>query len=121
MRKLEVELPYPFEITVGEDGVLRFPIIFLYDQPLQSDYIESMREDESLRERLGEVLPPPWDSAGQFQLHTIRVFYKTEKAYSEASLDTSLGEILRKKDYRMPQVPVFHLVSTQTDYIRDFL
>lgn len=121
MRKLEVELPFPFEITMGDDHLLHFPIIFLYDQILQSDYVESMREDETLRDRLVEVLPPPWDSAGQFQLETTRVFYKTEKAYSEVTLDMCLSEIVTKADYRMPQVPVFHLVSTQTEYIREFL
>ena len=120
MRKLEVEMPYPFEITLGEDGLLRFPIIFLYDQPLQSDYVESMREDECLQDRLLEILPPPWDSPGHFQSSTTRIFYKTASGHSEAAASVPLIDILRKEDYLLPQVPVFHLVSTATEYITEF-
>lgn len=88
---------------------------------MHSDYVEAMREDEALGDRLVEVLPPPWDEGQLFTLESTRIFYQKKNGFGEVAMTDTIGAVVTRKDYHMPQWPVFHLVSTKTDYIREFL
>ncbi|KAI5926730.1 TPR-like protein [Camillea tinctor] len=49
----------------ARSGVV-FPAVLLYPAELQSDFVKGFGEAECLGDHLAYILPPPWDSSGEY-------------------------------------------------------
>jgi hypothetical protein len=65
---------------VTEDGCMHWPLLLLYPQSGQSDYIQSWPEVENMAALLGTVLPVqgglPWDREGAYLPTNVDIFYQ---------------------------------------------
>ncbi|KAK6507352.1 hypothetical protein TWF481_005789 [Arthrobotrys musiformis] len=62
---------------------LCFPVVVLYPLELQSDFIKSLSEDETIHSQLEEILSPsnlpPWDNKGEYAYPGIDVLVEKQK------------------------------------------
>ena len=117
--------PYSGRIQLLPDGSLSYPLLFLYPQHQQSDYIQSHHELEPLSSALALLFPPaapspPWDSAGQYRADRLQVWLEWEGSgggdgvSGRVPVDVGVSLLsvlsmpaLRKRRYRIPGVPTF--------------
>ncbi|KAH0536159.1 hypothetical protein FGG08_006946 [Glutinoglossum americanum] len=66
------------KISLDDDaGVLYFPTLVLYPLAWQSDFISALGDDGALGPRLAEMLPPPWDEAGEYTPEGVECYMET--------------------------------------------
>mmetsp|Transcript_68366 Transcript_68366/g.79604 ORF Transcript_68366/g.79604 Transcript_68366/m.79604 type:complete len:394 (+) Transcript_68366:41-1222(+) len=113
-------LPY-FDV----EGVLHTPLLFLYDEYQQSDYMQDVAVDTLMSDLIEEMLPFPWDDRGRYRtLDDVVVVYKIDdgvkmpKYYHVKDIACLLLEVLRSETYEMPGLmPVFHVISRQSEHL----
>eukprot|EP00359_Climacostomum_virens_P011559 CAMPEP_0204904492 /NCGR_PEP_ID=MMETSP1397-20131031/4893_1 /ASSEMBLY_ACC=CAM_ASM_000891 /TAXON_ID=49980 /ORGANISM="Climacostomum Climacostomum virens, Strain Stock W-24" /LENGTH=286 /DNA_ID=CAMNT_0052073287 /DNA_START=1 /DNA_END=861 /DNA_ORIENTATION=- len=105
------DCPRDIKIIFDDAGFLKISVLLLYDQFEQSDFIEEMREDQTLATQLAEMLPGPWDTDGKLLLENARAYYELSGRFYEVSLESPLIDILKSKRYAMPKLPTFHIVT----------
>ena len=77
--------------------MLTFPVLLLYPEHGQSDFIKSVEETETLGQYLEDVFPVPWDQLGQYTKNGVELFMETAiggltKVGKKVSLLMVLGE-----------------------------
>lgn len=119
--QLKAHKPY-----FDETGVLHVPVLILYDEYSQTDFAQDVATDSHLGDLIEEMLPPPWDDKGRYQmLDGLCVFYKIDDGvampkYYKVDPDWQLVEIMRTATYVMPSmVATFHVVPEGSDALRD--
>ena len=73
----------PDEPHITEDGCMHWPLVVLYPETGQSDYVQTWPEVDTLQSLLGAMLPKtkgaapplPWDRAGAYTLDNVDAFY----------------------------------------------
>ena len=58
-------------------STLVFPVVVLYPLHLQSDFIKSFGEQETLQAHLEYLLPLPWDKLGEYKAKTSEAYLET--------------------------------------------
>ncbi|KAF4694261.1 Tetratricopeptide repeat protein 4 [Perkinsus olseni] len=101
-------------------GLLLWPILFLYDSVMQTDWQKSVREDVKLKQIAKDMFPNkgcvPWDTKKEFVYSNFQAYLE---CYAEESDDTvvmvklntlniRLGKILKGR--RLVGMAVFHLI-----------
>jgi len=65
-------------VTVDSSGVVSFPLLLLYDEVGQSDFVQSVSLNDPLVYQLQEILdpqqPPPWDTEKRYDFASVRVY-----------------------------------------------
>jgi hypothetical protein len=105
------DVPRDIKIYSDSEGLLHTSVLFLYDEFGQTDFVDDVREDQTLATQLADMLPAPWDTTSQLVLGTARAYFEREGRYHEVSVSASLMSILKQENYAMPGVPTFHVVS----------
>jgi hypothetical protein len=67
------------------DQQLCWPVLFVYEEPRQRDFIKSFAEMATLGEQLSQMFPPmqppaPWDMLGAYRMGNIGVYFIAEWA-----------------------------------------
>ena len=127
------------QISVDDDSKLHFPVLLLYDEFMQTDFIQDWTEDVTLKTMLLQIFAcqAPWDSEGDYTMQTIEVYYeadqttpldpkdsrikKSNKKYVKLDLKMTLLEVLTKPNHFVPQYPVLKVISTDSDFRDAFL
>ena len=67
-------------ITIDKEGKAHFPVFLLYDQFMQTDFIEDWREDQTLRQQLTPIFvsQAPWDADHDYQMDSIEVYFQAD-------------------------------------------
>lgn len=89
-----------------KDNVLYWPVLFLYPEFTESDYIQNFCENHRLIDHLNhmfgvDVDPPPWDKNKRYTPATISVYFEDkerEKVY-KVGKDLTLLEVLKHKRF----------------------
>lgn len=123
-------------LYIDDYNVLHFPVILLYDEFMQSDFIQDFPANSTFREQLAVVLsqPAPWDPSHRYTLDNVEVYFETnmsepldsrevvvesDKKYKKVNLDSDLLSVLQEKTHIVPQYPIFILVAKDfADYKR---
>jgi hypothetical protein len=111
-------------------------VMLLYPEHAQSDFIQDVGEPEPLMPHLVEMFgvqgenAPPWDTGRRYAAPRLAVyapFPHPEEDGKEAVLplrvDQPLLDQLRraqKEGYRIPGIPVLHVVLKGSEYERDY-
>ncbi|KAK3939796.1 Tetratricopeptide repeat protein 4 [Diplogelasinospora grovesii] len=90
------------------ESSLAFPVVLLYPMHMESDFIESFHETETLDDHLGYVLPLPWDAKGEYGTG----------AGVECFMETSTGGLV-KVGKKMPLLKV--LSGTKVEVVDELL
>lgn len=112
-----------------KDDVLYWPVMFLYPEFTESDYIQSFSENHRLIDHLNhmfgvEVEPPPWDKSKRYTPDSINVYFEDrekEKLF-KVGKDLTLLEVLKHERYRIyGGTPTFILIQGDTEFEKSFL
>lgn len=127
-QKLCLQGPHPSGERVHFDDAdcLVWPVLFLYPEYGQTDFIASFHEDASFLDHL-EVMfgqePVPWDTERRYNLDTIEIYYETAitKQLKQVAPDANLRSVLASKDYVVVSgTPSFTVLATGTDFKNQF-
>lgn len=73
MEDAELKLENPLDML----SKLSIPVVLLYSIDMQSDFIKSFKEDETIAQHLEYILPLPWDGDGEYKLDSLDCYIET--------------------------------------------
>jgi tetratricopeptide (TPR) repeat protein len=96
MEDAKIELvPDPVDPT----STLSFPAVLLYPLALESDFIKSFNETQTLGEHLSYILPLPWDKDGVYTERGVECYMETTKGgLVKVGRKVSLLKVLSEAD-----------------------
>ncbi|XP_054160870.1 tetratricopeptide repeat protein 4-like isoform X2 [Oppia nitens] len=99
-------------VTINENGLLVWPVIFIYPEYGESDFIECFHENHTFLDHLNIMFEefPEWDIKHKYKSNNIIVGYKDSKCDKIITFDTkcTLSEILKDGDYVLESaIPTF--------------
>ena len=124
-----------------EDGAaLHWPIVFLYEEHSQMDYLRDVDERDALSAHLENVFAerPGWDQEGTYRPDQLEVFFlahcvtKAEAAtrlrvwvrvplFDDAGAPIPLRAVLDHPLYEIPRIPMLWIIASKSAYRRQFL
>ena len=118
-----------------ETDELHWPLLLLYPEHAQSDFIQDFAEEEALRPQLLEMFgeqgehSPPWDAERQYKVPCLNAYAPLTCPTTDTELmrplrvDAPLLEQLKRAQslgYEIPGVPVIHVVVKSSEYEKRF-
>ncbi|ORC90526.1 tetratricopeptidedomain 4 [Trypanosoma theileri] len=109
------------------EGLLHVPILFMYDEYQQTDFMQDVACDVSAADLVEELMPFPWDDKGRYsQINDIVVIFKIDDGvkmpeYYEVDLSWPLMEVFRLDSYKMPMLlPVLHILCKDSELLQEW-
>ncbi|KAJ0065514.1 hypothetical protein NL108_012774 [Boleophthalmus pectinirostris] len=110
-----------------EDGALYWPVLFLYPEHQQSDFISAFCENHCFSDHLslmfGEELPP-WDTNQKYRPSNLQLFFEDEQqeVLYQVNLRTSLLKVLQHQRYFVKAgTPSFIVLVKDSPYCKQYL
>ncbi|RXN35586.1 tetratricopeptide repeat 4 [Labeo rohita] len=114
-------------VYMDEQGVLHWPVLFLYPEHSQTDFISAFCENSSFIDHLavmfGEELPP-WDSDRKYQPQNLQLFFEDpEKGHLyQVDLEKSLLNVLQHQRCLVKAgTPSFIVLVSGSPFSKQFL
>lgn len=124
---LEPSHPAAFQkrVHLDESGQLVWPVLMLYPEHEETDFIEEFRESDHFNDHL-EVLfeeSPPWDAEGRYGPDTVAVYFEDgEERLHQVAPDWTLCQALTTKGYIVKAgTPAFIVLVKGSQAHSDFL
>ncbi|XP_011667766.2 tetratricopeptide repeat protein 4 [Strongylocentrotus purpuratus] len=116
-------------VNLDNEGVLHWPVRFLYPEHGHSDLVSAFNEDTRFLDHLEvmfslEEAPPEWDPERKYQVKNLKVYFEDYDAGKlvELKADPPLKTALQHPRYQIVGgVPTFFILSTATPYHEQFL
>ncbi|KAL1022770.1 hypothetical protein UPYG_G00032070 [Umbra pygmaea] len=115
------------KVFLDEQGVIHWPVLFLYPEHQQTDFISAFSETSSFMDHFclmfGAELPP-WDTNRQYSPHNLQLFFEDQQKESlyEVNPDTSLLKSLQHKRYFVKAgTPSFVILVKGSPFCEKFL
>lgn len=113
----------------GDRTRLVWPVLFLYPEFGDTDFIEAFHEDEVFGDHLeamfgAGVERPPWDQEGRYRPDTVGLYYEDEKRSKLVRFDArrSLREVVGDERYLVKGgTPGFIVMVEGSEFHKDFL
>lgn len=105
LRDLEPQVPQIAQSRVhfDEKDKLVWPVMILYPETQQTDFIQNFHEDTLLIEQLIELFeePPEWDVEHRYTINNINVYFegKNKCSVHKVDIQLTLDQILRDKRF----------------------
>jgi hypothetical protein len=130
---------YDAKVCLDESNILHWPVMFLYEEYNQSDFIRDFSEAEPFINHLSYMFPPdnypPWDKEKKYVANNLEIYFEAgsvetlkkstreyKKRWIKVKLTTSLGKVLSHPDYVVPgKFPVFHIVASDSKFKGELL
>ncbi|KAK7100165.1 tetratricopeptide repeat protein 4-like [Littorina saxatilis] len=121
--------PSGARVRLDEKGVLHWPVLFLYPEYGQTDFIQSFSENDRLQDHVVSMFgpgvePAPWDVNHKYTADNIQIFFEDrdeETLYPVSKLNTLL-EVLQHKRYKVFKgTPAFIILPKDSDFQQKFL
>uniref|UniRef100_A0A671RWL5 Probable proline--tRNA ligase, mitochondrial n=2 Tax=Sinocyclocheilus anshuiensis TaxID=1608454 RepID=A0A671RWL5_9TELE len=114
-------------VYMDEQGVLHWPVLFLYPEHSQTDFISAFCENSSFMDHLavmfGEELPP-WDSERKYQPQNLQLFLENPEKGNlyQVDLEKSLLNILQHQRCSVKAgTPSFIVLVSGSPFSKQFL
>lgn len=114
-------------VFLDEQGSLHWPVLFLYPEHQQSDFISAFCENSSFIDHLavmfGEELPP-WDTDRKYNPQNLQVYFEDAKKETLYQVDPemSLLKVLQHKRFFIKAgTPSFIVLSNGSSFRKQFL
>lgn len=115
------------QVFLDENGSLHWPVLFLYPEHQQSDFIsafcESSRFTDHLELMFGEERPP-WDADRKYLPHSLQLYFEDEQRETlhPVNPDTSLLEALQHTRFFVKGgTPSFMVLVKGSSFLKQFL
>ncbi|XP_062509086.1 tetratricopeptide repeat protein 4-like [Corticium candelabrum] len=117
--------PNDTSVYLDDDGILHWPVVFLYPEHRQSDFIQDFNEQHTFLDHLAILLAdfPPWDSRQHYSVETVEVFFEQQETQHAVQVDKTktLKEALSDKRCSVrEQTPAFFLVARNSPFWKTF-
>eukprot|EP01029_Cantina_marsupialis_P011668 TRINITY_DN25967_c0_g1_i1.p1 TRINITY_DN25967_c0_g1~~TRINITY_DN25967_c0_g1_i1.p1 ORF type:complete len:431 (+),score=141.60 TRINITY_DN25967_c0_g1_i1:36-1328(+) len=132
------EKPY-----LAKDYSLHWPVLFLYEEYAQTDFVQDFDERSTFEDQLKVILPrngpfAPWDAHSKYSYDQIELYYQeyqvpatkfgsspevpeSEKCWTRIPLQRTLADVLAEKAYVVPRYPLFYVIAKGTSFHASFL
>lgn len=126
---LECHNPTGAKVHLDADGILHWPVLFLYPEFAETDFIHAFCETNCIYDHLvhmfgPEAEPANWDTERKYKADSIVVYFenkKEEKLY-KVNCDDSLLDVLKHEKYEVTAgTPVFILMVNGSRFQKEFL
>jgi hypothetical protein len=146
----DTQSQYEGEIYLDKPtGELHFPVLFLYEEFQQTDFIKDFNENHNFLDHLSymfpsasgntdpdlpPVQPAPWDSDKNYLLENLEIYVELgvvaplkqttrsiKQRWLKINLTTTLKKVLCHADYVVPHFPAFYVISSKSKFKEVFL
>ncbi|XP_013191744.2 DNA polymerase interacting tetratricopeptide repeat-containing, protein of 47 kDa [Amyelois transitella] len=103
LSKLEPSLPGAHDSIVHiEDGILKWPVLFLYPEYQMTDFVKACPENVPLLNQLEQLFPAPWDEKNKYSVDRVNVYYEGyDKMPHIVNPGDKLGDVLKSKYFEL--------------------
>ncbi|XP_051563159.1 tetratricopeptide repeat protein 4 [Myxocyprinus asiaticus] len=115
------------QVYMDELGVLHWPVLFLYPEHRQTDFISAFCENSSFMDHLevmfGEELPP-WDTERKYQTQNLQLFFEDREKGNlyQVNLEKSLLNVLQhQRCFVKAGTPSFIVLVSKSPFSKQFL
>lgn len=115
------------QVFLDEQGSLHWPVLFLYPEHQQSDFISAFCENSCFIDHLavmfGQELPP-WDTDGKYQPQDLQLYFEDEQKETlyQVNPETSLLKVLQHKRFFVKAgTPSFIVLVKGSSFWKQFL
>ncbi|CAD5121343.1 DgyrCDS9866 [Dimorphilus gyrociliatus] len=116
-------------VYLSEDGSMVWPVMFLYPEYGQTDFIQEFQEADSFADHLKVIFakdcePPPWDTEFKYKYNNLEIFFenKDERKLYKIRPSMKLLEALKMKKFFVEDgTPAFILLPKNSSFSEDFL
>jgi tetratricopeptide (TPR) repeat protein len=125
-------------IYTDDDGSVHFPVVILYPEHDQSDFIQDLREDVVLFDQLSLIFDriADWDVAQAYRPDSIQLYYETNQSkpliaqrwfnkfntkFQPIPSKFTIAQALRMPEHVIPQYPLLYAFVKDSDYLKRFL
>ncbi|XP_010608696.1 tetratricopeptide repeat protein 4 isoform X3 [Fukomys damarensis] len=123
---LSSENPYGARLSLDDEGRLSWPVLFLYPEYAQSDFISSFHEDSRFIDHLmvmfGEI--PSWDSEQKYCPDNLEVYFEDEdrtELYQVPPKSTLLQVLQHPRYFVKALTPAFLVCVGFSPFCRNYL
>nr|ACO15148.1 Tetratricopeptide repeat protein 4 [Caligus clemensi] len=112
------------------EGSLIWPLIFVYPEFHQSDFIQEFSEEDLFRDHINAVFdpqaePPPWDSQNHYLPSEVQAFFKVAERDSIVKIETgkqSLKDVLCDKRFCVVDgLPEIIILSRKSEFYMEYI
>jgi len=129
----------PSKPHVDENNKLHWPVMIIYEEYSQVDYIEDFHEDDCMGDHLNTMFPPneypDWDVYKKYSRDSLEVYAilnqvppldpskKTNERPRKVRIKESspLIKLLQHKSYVLPGLPILYMISSKSSFKSKFL
>ncbi|KAG8003183.1 Tetratricopeptide repeat protein 4 [Nibea albiflora] len=115
------------QVFLDEQGSLHWPVLFLYPEHQQSDFISAFCENNCFLDHLavmfGEELPP-WDTDRKYHPQNLQLYFEDEQKDTlyQVNPETSLLKVLQHKRFFVKAgTPSFIVLVNGSSFCKQFL
>lgn len=104
LSKLEPCLPggHNNDIVHLVDGVLMWPLLFLYPEYQMTDFVRACPENGPLLNQLEQLFPAEWDKGNKYNCDTVNVYFEGyDKMPHIVDPKKNLGDLLKSKYFEL--------------------
>lgn len=114
------------QVFLDDQGTLQWPVLLLYPEHQQSDFISAFCENSCFIDHLGVVFDelPPWDADRKYLPQSLEIYFEDEEKETlyEIKPSMSLLEILQHKRFFVKAgTPNFIVLVNGSSYQKQFL
>ncbi|XP_034943228.1 DNA polymerase interacting tetratricopeptide repeat-containing, protein of 47 kDa [Chelonus insularis] len=128
LKDLEPQIPQLAQYRVRFDQANRlvWPVMILYPETMQTDFIQNFYEDTPFMDQLEELFeePPEWDIGRRYILSNLNVYFEGKNKMSIHKIDVSktLGTIMKQEEFTVRGgTPSFLVLIASSDTEKRFL
>ncbi|XP_060629542.2 tetratricopeptide repeat protein 4 [Anolis sagrei] len=113
------------KVHLEEDGSLTWPVLFLYPEHGQSDFISAFREESSFIDHLMVMFEelPPWDSERKYTPNELELYFEDEERREIYQIDTktTLLQALQHQRYFVKAgTPTFFILVKHAPFSENY-
>ncbi|KAM4806863.1 tetratricopeptide repeat protein 4 [Urocitellus parryii] len=123
---LSSENPYGARLSLDDQGRLSWPVLFLYPEYAQSDFISAFHEDSRFIDHLmvmfGEI--PAWDSEQKYRPDNLEVYFEDEDGAElyQVPPKSTLLQVLQHPRYSVKALtPAFLVCVGSSSFCKNYL
>lgn len=129
LTSLEVPNPMGSKVHLDANNVLYWPVIFMYPEHTETDYIQTFPENLRIIDQLNhtfglDVEPPKWDPNRHYKPHCVNVYFEDrgEKELHKVKKEHTLLKVLQHPSFKVHGgTPVLIITVAGSPFEKSFL
>ncbi|XP_064625421.1 tetratricopeptide repeat protein 4-like [Lineus longissimus] len=129
LHHLDSRHPGGGRVFLDSDGVLNWPVMFVYPEFNDTDFIQAFNENSRFVDHMEamfgpDACPPPWDLKRQYTPQTVEIYFedRTEKKCYQVDQTLTLKCVLQNEKLAVASgTPSFYILRKDSNFAKDFL